>query len=87
MTNARDAQAAIHAKVVEIARQLGNDASKLKFDEEIPASSLLDSAGLMELMMWFETAYDLNIDQDDLTIANFGTVDAMVAYLVRNQSA
>ena len=87
MTNARDAKAAIHAKVVEIARQLGNDASKLKFDEEIPASSLLDSAGLMELMMWFETAYDLNIDQDDLTIANFGTVDAMVAYLVRNQSA
>lgn len=87
MTNARDAQAAIHAQVVEIARQLGNDASKLKFDEEIPASGLLDSAGLMELMMWFETAYDLNIDQDDLTIANFGTIDAMVAYLGRNQSA
>lgn len=87
MTNARDAQAAIHAQVVEIARQLGNDASKLKFDEEIPSSGLLDSAGLMELMMWFETAYDLNIDQDDLTIANFGTIDAMVAYLARNQSA
>jgi acyl carrier protein len=87
VTNARDAQAAIHAQVVEIARQLGNDASKLKFDEEIPSSGLLDSAGLMELMMWFETAYDLNIDQDDLTIANFGTIDAMVAYLARNQSA
>ena len=87
MTNARDAQAAIHAQVVEIAKQLGNDASKLRFDEEIPASGLLDSAGLMELMMWFETAYDLTIDQDDLTIANFGTIDAMVAYLMRNQSA
>jgi D-alanine--poly(phosphoribitol) ligase subunit 2 len=87
VTNARDAQAAIHAQVVEIARRLGNDASKLKFDEEIPSSGLLDSAGLMELMMWFETAYDLNIDQDDLTIANFGTIDAMVAYLARNQSA
>ncbi len=87
MTNARDAQAAIHAQVVEIAKQLGNDASKLRFDEEIPASGLLDSAGLMELMMWFETAYDLTIDQDDLTIANFGTIDAMVAYLQRIQSA
>lgn len=79
-------QAAIHAKVVEIARQLGKDGSKLRFDEEIPASGLLDSAGLMELMMWFETAYGLSIDQDDLTIANFGTIDAMVAYLERNQS-
>ena len=87
MTNVRDAQAAIHAQVVEIAKQLGNDASKLRFDEEIPASGLLDSAGLMELMMWFETAYDLTIDQDDLTIANFGTIDAMVSYLMRNQSA
>jgi D-alanine--poly(phosphoribitol) ligase subunit 2 len=87
VTNARDAQAAIHAQIVEIARQLGNDARKLRFDEEIPASGLLDSAGLMELMMWFETAYDLTIDQDDLTIANFGTIDAMVAYLMRNQSA
>ena len=85
--NASDPQAAIHAKIVEIARQLGNDASKLRFDEEIPASGLLDSAGLMELMMWFETAYDLIIDQDDLTIANFGTIDAMVAYLKRTQSA
>jgi acyl carrier protein len=85
--NASDPQAAIHAKIVEIARQLGNDASKLRFDEEIPASGLLDSAGLMELMMWFETAYDLTIDQDDLTIANFGTIDAMVAYLMRTQSA
>jgi D-alanine--poly(phosphoribitol) ligase subunit 2 len=85
--NASDPQAAIHAKIVEIARQLGNDASKLRFDEEIPASGLLDSAGLMELMMWFETAYDLSIDQDDLTIANFGTIDAMVAYLKRTQSA
>ena len=87
MTNARDEQAAIHAQVVEIARPLGNDASKLRFDEEIPSSGLLDSAGLMELMMWFETTYDLNIDQDDLTIANFGTIDAMVAYLERNQRA
>lgn len=87
MTNARDAQAAIHAKIVEIAGQLGNDARKLKFEADIPSSGLLDSAGLMELMMWFETAYDLTIDQDDLTIANFGSIDAMVAYLARNQSA
>jgi acyl carrier protein len=86
VTNARDAQATIHAQVVEIAKQLGNDASKLRFDEEIPASGLLDSAGLMELMMWFETAYDLTIDQDDLTIANFGTIDAMVRYLLRNRA-
>jgi D-alanine--poly(phosphoribitol) ligase subunit 2 len=86
VTDARNAQVAIHAKVVEIAKQLGNDARKLRFDEEIPASGLLDSAGLMELMMWFETEFGLTVDQEDLTIANFGTIDAMVQYLIRSQS-
>jgi D-alanine--poly(phosphoribitol) ligase subunit 2 len=86
VTDARNAQVAIHAKVVEIAKQLGNDARKLRFDEEIPASGLLDSAGLMELMMWFEAEFGLTVDQEDLTIENFGTIDAMVQYLIRSQA-
>lgn len=76
-------QSAIHTRIVEIAKSLGNDARNLKSGDEIPASGLLDSAGLMELMFWFETEYDLEIPQEDLTIANFGTIDAMVDYLER----
>lgn len=78
-------QSAIHAQIVEIAKSLGRDARKLRADEEIPASGLLDSAGLMELMFWFETEYDLEIPQEDLTIANFGTIVAMEAYLQRTR--
>ena len=76
-------QIAIHTRIVEIAKSLGNDARNLKSGDEIPASGLLDSAGLMELMFWFETEYDLEIPQEDLTIANFGTIGAMVDYLER----
>ncbi len=76
-------QSAIHTRIVEIAKSLGNDARNLKSGDEIPASGLLDSAGLMELMFWFETEYDLEIPQEDLTIANFGTIGAMVDYLER----
>lgn len=71
----------IHSKIIEIARQLGRDASQLRFDESIPASDLLDSAGIMELILWFEGEYGLSIPQEDLTIANLGTINAMVAYL------
>jgi acyl carrier protein len=78
---------AIHAKVVEIARSLGNDARKLSPDQELPASGLLDSAGLMELMMWFEMEYDLSIPQEDFTIPNFGTMQAMASYLERTSAA
>lgn len=73
----------IHAKVVELAGQLGRDASRLRFDEEIPATGLLDSAAIMELILWLEGEYGLAIPQEDLTLANFGTIDAMSAYLER----
>jgi hypothetical protein len=43
----------IPAKMVELARQLGRDASHLRFDEDIPATGLLDSAAIMELILWF----------------------------------
>lgn len=35
----------------------------------------------MELILWFEGEYGLSIPQEDLTIANLGTINAMVAYL------
>lgn len=74
----------IHAKVVELAAQLGNNARGLAFDQEIPASGLLDSAALMELIMWLEGAYDLSIDQDEITLENFGTIDAMARYVTEH---
>lgn len=80
-----DPKQAIHAKIIEIAKQLGRDARGLRVDQQIPASGLLDSAGIMELMMWFEVTYDLSIDQKDLNVANFGTMEAMEQYLKRNR--
>ncbi len=76
-------QRQIHARVVDFARQLGRDASHLRFDEQIPATGLLDSAAIMELILWFENEYGLTIPQKDLTLANLGSIDAMSAYLER----
>jgi D-alanine--poly(phosphoribitol) ligase subunit 2 len=74
---------AIRQKVIEIAKTLGNDARGLKDSEVIPETGLLDSAGIMELIMWYEGNWDLSIAQEDLTIENFGTIDAMAEYLDR----
>jgi acyl carrier protein len=62
--------------VVELARQLGRDASRLRVDEETPAAGLLDSAAIVEPILWFEDEYGLAIPREDLTLANFGTIDA-----------
>jgi acyl carrier protein len=78
-----DRRQQIHAKVVELARQLGKDARNLRFDQEIPGTGLLDSAAIMELILWFEGEYGLTIPQEDLTLENLGTIDAMASYLER----
>lgn len=79
-----DPKQAIRAKIIELARQLGRDARKIKDDDVIPATGLLDSAGIMELVMWFETENGLDIDQDEITIENFGTINSMSNYLERH---
>jgi D-alanine--poly(phosphoribitol) ligase subunit 2 len=81
--NREKAEREILAKVVELAKFQGKDARALQPGQMIPKSGFLDSAGLMELMLWYETHFDLTIDQDDFTLENFGTVNAMLDYLER----
>ena len=78
-----EVKSAIHAKIVELADELGHNARSLTNDQEIPSSGLLDSPALMELIIWFENEYGMEIDQDELTMDNFGTIDSMAAYLER----
>ena len=52
-------QVEIKAKVIEIAAQTGDDASELGLDEIIPATGLIDSTGLLELIAWYEKNYQI----------------------------
>lgn len=78
-------EAAIKARVMEIADGLGADASDLQADEVIPATGLIDSAGLLDLIAWFEAAYQIKIPTDEFTIDNLGTMTAMAQYLRRRK--
>lgn len=78
-------EAKIKSKVIELAEQLGSDASDLLNDEVIPATGLIDSAALLELIAWFESEYDFRIPTDELTIDNLGTLAAMAAYVRRRK--
>lgn len=73
----------IHAKIIELAKAEGRDARALGLDEEIPASGLLDSPALMELIIWCEGEFGMEIDQDQLTLDNFGAINAIAAFVER----
>lgn len=75
--------AEIKAEIVRIADRLDCDASDLQSDEIIPASGLIDSAGLLELIAWFESTYAFTIPPADLTIDNLGSMQSMAGYLRR----
>ncbi len=84
--DAGQVQEAIKRKIMELAAQLGSDASDLQIDEVIPATGLIDSAALLELIVWFEQAYDFRIPASELTIDNLGTLQSMAGYLIRRKS-
>ena len=76
----------IRAKVRELAARLGNDASGLTDDEILPVTGLLDSAAVLELVVWYENAYDLQLKQEEINIDNLGSVNAMTDYLLARKS-
>jgi acyl carrier protein len=80
-----DSKSVIHAKIVELARELGNDARSLRNDQVIPDTGLLDSPALLELILFYEQTFGLEVDQEDLTLDDFGTIDAMAAYIEKHK--
>ena len=77
----------VRAKIEELAGVLGNDASGLGHSDLIPEKAGLDSTAILELMLWFETTFELSIPEDELTVENFGTLDAMESYVTRSKSS
>ncbi|WP_295005686.1 acyl carrier protein [uncultured Dechloromonas sp.] len=84
----KDAIAAeIKAKIVEIAAQTGDDASSLEMDEIIPATGLIDSTGLLELIAWYEKHYAIPLAQEEINIDNLGSLTRMAEFVLRKKQA
>ncbi|MEO6024742.1 MAG: acyl carrier protein [Burkholderiales bacterium] len=75
----------VKQKIVEIAGQLGEDASELQNDDIIPATGLIDSAGLLELIAWYEDFYQIRLAQEEITIDNLGTLSTMAEFVLRKK--
>ena len=87
MTLDRDTvKAAIRDKVIALAQALGMDASAIGDDEIIPATGLLDSTAVLELVVWYEQTYDLALTQEEINIDNLGSIDAMAGFLLARKA-
>ncbi|MDX8129092.1 acyl carrier protein [Methylomonas sp. OY6] len=80
-------KAAIRNKVIELAKALDMDASGVTDDDILPATGLLDSGAILELVVWFEASYDFRIKQEDMNIDNLGSINAMTDFLLSSKQA
>ena len=85
LVSAGSAKHEIREKIFELAKRQGHPAPALGDAEQIPETGLLDSASIMELIVWYETRFGLSIDPAELTIENFGSIDAMADYARRHE--
>jgi acyl carrier protein len=85
--NPDEIKAAIRTKVIELAKALDMDASDVTDDDILPATGLLDSGAILELVVWFEASYDFRIKQEDMNIDNLGSINAMTNFLLSSKQA
>lgn len=59
----------------------GQPALQLGYDEDLLISGLVDSLGVVRLIVFLEDETGVSIPPGEITIENFGTIDAMTTYL------
>lgn len=74
----------IHEEIQEFIGTLNPKAKgDIDFSANLLESQVVDSVAMMDLIVWFEEHFNMSIDPEDLTPENFGSVNAMVAFLER----
>jgi acyl carrier protein len=79
-------RAAIRDKLVEIAEGLGADAASIGDDDIIPATGVLDSAAIFELVAWYELHFQLALKQEEINIDNLGSIHRMADYVLKRKA-
>lgn len=54
---------------------------ELETDEDLLSTGLIDSLGMMKLVVFIENEFNVKIPPEDMIIENFMTVDHIVNYL------
>jgi D-alanine--poly(phosphoribitol) ligase subunit 2 len=83
--NRDEIKAAVRAKVIELAKSLGMDAGDITDDDIIPATGYVDSAAILELMVWYEQKYQMPLAQEEINIDNLGSINAMADFVLRRK--
>jgi acyl carrier protein len=69
-----------------IANFLFGDGSALKDDASFIETGVIDSTGILELIMFIENTYSLKVQNEDMVPENFDSVNRIAAYVAKRQA-
>jgi len=64
-----------------------DDESRLKDADSFLETGILDSTGIMELILFIEESQNLKVTDDEMVPENLDSIDNLVAYIERKQAA
>ena len=64
----------------------GRGIDSLPHDSDLLAQEVIDSMGIMELISFLEGKYGVKIDDDDIDVENFRSIDSIAAFVERKRS-
>ena len=65
-----------------IKNELADRAAEL--DTKTSLAEVMDSTAVMEIVVWIEAECGFDVEIDDITPDNFGSVEKLVAYIQKN---
>jgi acyl carrier protein len=65
----------------------GAEASTLKDDQSLERTGVIDSAGMLELIMFLEETFAFAVEAEEALPSNFDSVNNLVAYVGRKLAA
>ena len=79
----------IHEQVCDFIRAnfLYNESDALSDDESLFERGIVDETGILELVMFVEETYGVQVSEADLVPENFDTVNAVVAFVTERLGA
>jgi acyl carrier protein len=82
-------QSIIEESVITFLLTRNAGAASVPIDESTPllSSAILDSIGVLELVMFLAERFDYDIDDLDFEPSNFETVSCLAAFVARKKSA
>lgn len=57
----------------------------LEVDDDLLGGGILDSLGMMKLILFIENEFDVKVPPEDMVIENFMTVEHITSYLEKNK--